>query len=305
MAGLFCLSNLSIFVTCVAIWGSTWLAITFQLGSVAPEASVFYRFLLASLLLFAFCRARGMNLLYDRRQHLALALQGLLMFSVGYVLVYYAEAHVVSGLVAVGYSASPLLNMLGVRLCFGTPMSVRVTLGALLGIAGITIVFWPEFGRMSSDGNVALGALYTALAVVISAAGSVAASRNRKLDLPVWQTMAWGMLYGAMFTLGFIAAAGIRLGFELSVPYALSLLYLAVFGSIFAFAGYLTLIGRIGAARAGYVGVMVPIVALVISALFEGYAWHAETWIGIALSLAGNVIILRKTQEPAKAAVKR
>jgi len=299
MAGPFCLSNLSLFISCIAIWGSTWLAITFQLGSVAPEASVFYRFLLASLLLFAFSRVRGMNLAYSRRQHLALAVQGLLMFSVGYVLVYYAEGYVVSGLVAVGYSASPLLNMLGVRLCFGTPMSLRVTIGALLGIAGITIVFWPEFGKMSSDGNVALGALYTALAVIISAAGSVIASRNQKLGLPVWQTMAWGMLYGAMFSLSFTMLAGKKLGFELSVPYALSLLYLAVFGSIFAFAGFLTLIGRIGAARAGYIGVMVPIVALAISAFFEGYAWHAETWIGIAVSLAGNVIILRKAHEPA------
>jgi drug/metabolite transporter (DMT)-like permease len=295
MAGPFCLSNLSLFISCIAIWGSTWIAITFQLGSVAPEASVFYRFLLASLLLFAFSRVRGMNLAYSRRQHLALAVQGLLMFSVGYVLVYYAEGYVVSGLVAVGYSASPLLNMLGVRLCFGTPMSLRITIGALLGIAGITIVFWPEFGKMSSDGNVALGALYTALAVIISAAGSVLASRNQKLGLPVWQTMAWGMLYGAMFSLCFTVLAGKKLGFEFTVPYALSLLYLAVFGSIFAFAGFLTLIGRIGAARASYVGVMVPIVALVISAFFEHYAWHAETWIGIAFSLAGNVIILRKT----------
>lgn len=294
MAGPFCLSNLNLFISCIAIWGSTWIAITFQLGNVAPEASVFYRFLLASLLLFAFCRVRGLNLAYSRRQHLALAAQGLLMFSVGYVLVYYAEGYVVSGLVAVGYSASPLLNMLGVRMCFGTPMSLRIAIGALLGIAGITIVFWPEFGKMSSDGNVALGALYTALAVIISAAGSVIASRNQKLGLPVWQTMAWGMLYGAMFSLCFAVLAGKKFGFEFSVPYALSLLYLAVFGSIFAFAGFLTLIGRIGAARASYVGVMVPIVALVISAFFEGYAWHAETWIGIAFSLAGNVIILRK-----------
>ena len=147
---------------------------------------------------------------------------------------------------------------------------------------------------MSSDGNVALGALYTALAVIISAAGSVLASRNEKLGLPVWQTMAWGMLYGAMFSLCFAVVAGKKFGFEFTVPYSLSLLYLAVFGSIFAFAGFLTLIGRIGAARASYVGVMVPIVALVISAFFESYAWHVETWIGIAFSLAGNVIILRK-----------
>ena len=288
------LSNLQIFLGCVAIWGSTWLAITFQLGKVAPEASVFYRFALAALLLFLYCRVRGLSVVFNRRQHLALAGQGVLMYGVSYVLVYYAESHVVSGLVAVGYSASPLLNMLGVWMCFGTALSWRVSVAALLGIAGIALVFWPEFDKLSSDANGMLGIVYTTLAVVTSAAGSVIASRNQKLGLPIWQAMAWGMLYGAIFSLGFTFVVGKTLAFEFSLPYAVSLLYLAVFGSILAFAGYLTLLERIGAGRAGYIGVMVPIVALVISALFEGFTWHVITVLGIALSLAGNVIILRK-----------
>ena len=287
-------SILNLYLVCVAIWGSTWLAITFQLGKVAAEASVFYRFLLAALLLFIYCRVRGLALAYDARQHAAIAAQGVFMFSVSYMLVYHAESHVVSGLVAVGFSATPLLNMLGVRIFFATPMTLRVAVGALFGIAGITLVFWPEFTRLAADREVALGALFTALAVITSSAGNVIASRNQKLGLPVWQTMAWGMLYGAGFSLIFTLTSGKRLGFELSAPYLISLLYLAVFGSILAFAGFLALMGRIGAARAGYVGVMVPIVALIISASFEDFKWHAETWMGIALSLAGNVIILRK-----------
>ncbi len=287
------MSNLQIFLGCVAIWGSTWLAITFQLGKVAPEASVFYRFALAALLLFIYCRARGLSLAFSRRQHLALAGQGVLMYGVSYILVYYAESHVVSGLVAIGYSASPLLNMLGVWLCFGTPLSWRVSIGALLGIAGISLVSWPEFDKLSSDANGALGAIYTALAVITSAAGSVVASRNQKLGLSIWQAMTWGMLYGAIFSLITTLAVGKTLAFEFSLSYAASLLYLAVFGSIIAFAGYLTLLQRIGAGRAGYIGVMVPIVALVISAFFEGFTWHVITVIGIALSLVGNVIVLR------------
>jgi len=278
----------------VAIWGSTWIAITFQLGKVAPEASVFYRFALATLLLFLYCRARGLSLAFNRRQHLALAAQGVLMYGVSYILVYYAESHVLSGLVAIGYSASPLLNMLGVWICFGTPLSWRVSAGALLGIVGIALVFWPEFDKLSSNNNGVLGIVYTALAVITSAAGSVVASRNHKLGLPIWQAMAWGMLYGAIFSLVITFAVGKTLAFEFSLPYAASLLYLTVFGSILAFAGYLTLLERIGAGRAGYIGVMVPIVALVISAFFEGFTWHLITVFGIALSLAGNVIVLRK-----------
>ncbi len=288
------MTNLQIFAACVAIWGSTWLAITFQLGKVAPEASVFYRFLLASALLFAWCLARGLPLAYKAREHAWIALQGILMFSVSYVFVYYAEQHVVSGLVAVGYSASPLLNGLGMHLFFGQPMSRRVWVGSLLGIAGITLVFWPEFAHLRDDRSTALGAFFTAIAVVVSALSSIAAHRNQDAGLPIWQTMAWGMLYGAVFSLAWTLAVGEPLGFEATAPYVLSLVYLAILGSIVAFAGYLTLLKRIGAARAGYIGVMVPIVALVISSFFEGFRWQALTWAGIAVSVAGNAIILRR-----------
>jgi drug/metabolite transporter (DMT)-like permease len=287
------LSTLQLFAGCVAIWGSTWLAITFQLGRVAPEASVGWRFLLASLMLFAFCLARRLPLRYTARQHAWMALQGTLMFSVSYIYVYHAEANVVSGLVAVGFSASPLLSMLGMRLFFRTPMTGAVIAGSILGIAGITLVFWPEFAHLRGDRRTALGAAYTAVAVIVATLGTLAAHRNHEARLPLWQGMAWGMLYGGLFSLAITFATGKAFTFDLSAPYVLSLLYLALLGSVVAFAGYLTLIKRIGAARAGYIGVMVPIVALVMSALFEGFRWQALTVMGIAVSVAGNVVVLR------------
>ena len=288
------MSNLQLFIAAVAIWGSTWLAITFQLGKVAPEASVFYRFLLASLLVFAYCFARRLPLRYTSRQHLWVALMGVLMFSVSYVLVYYAEQHVVSGLVAVGYSASPMLGLIGMRVFFGTPMTRLLLMGSILGMVGIALVFWPEFAKLQGDRDTALGAMYTITAVVVSALGSIVAQRNSRAGHPLWQSLAWGMLYGAAFSLAYTLATGQPLAFEATVPYVLSLIYLAVLGSILAFAAYLTLLHRVGAARAGYIGVMVPIVALVISAAFEGFRWHALTWLGIAVSVAGNVIVLRR-----------
>ncbi len=288
------MTNLQLFAACVAIWGSTWIAITFQLGTVAPEASVFYRFLLASALLFGWCLARGLPLRFSRRQHLWIAFQGMLMFSVSYVAVYYAEQYVVSGLVAVGYSASPLLNMIGMRLLFGTPMTLRVGAGAMLGLAGITLVFWPEFSHLRADGKVALGAAFTVAAVVLSAASNMVAHRNHDAGVPVWQSMAWGMLYGSVFTLAIVLVLGRPLGFAATPAYVGSLLYLAVFGSILAFGGFLTLLGRVGPARAGYIGVMVPIVALAISSAFEGYRWELLALVGVAVSVAGNVLILRR-----------
>ena len=288
------MTNLQLFAACVAIWGSTWLAITFQLGRVEPEASVTYRFLLASLLLFAYCAARRLPLRFSWRDHAWMALLGIFMFSVSYIFVYYAEQHIVSGLVAVGYSASPLLGMFGQRIFFATPMTAKVVAGSVLGIAGIALVFWPEFSKFQAGGSPALGALFTALAVIISMLGSMVAHRNHDANIPVWQGMAWGMLYGAIFSALWTLAAGKPFAFDATWPYVLSLLYLVVLGSILAFAAFLTLLGRIGAARSGYIGVMVPIVALVISAAFEGFRWHALTWVGIAVSVAGNVIILRR-----------
>ena len=202
----------------------------------------------------------------------------------------------VSGLVAVGYSASPLLGMLGMRLFFGTPMTRRVALASMLGIAGIVVVFYPELAQLQAGTDTAKGALFTMLSVLIAAAGSIVAYRNQHAGLPLWQGMAWGMLYGGLCALAIGLAGGQPLAFEATARYTLSLAYLAVLGSIVAFASYLTLLKHIGAARAGYIGVMVPVAALVISAVFEGFRFNALTWLGILISIAGNVLILKSPQ---------
>ena len=279
------------------IWSTTWLAITWQLGPVAPEVSVAWRFLLAALIVAAWCRLRGLSLRLRPAEHAALALMGITMYSVSYIFVYHAETYIVSGLVAVGYSASPLLAMLGMRLFFGQPATARMALGSVLGIAGITLVFWPEFGRLGHGstqyGGLAIGAVFTLLAALVSTVGSLIAHRNHQRKLIGWPTMAWSMSYGGLFALLVALALGRPIAFDTSPAYLLSLLYLAVFGSVLAFGCWLVLLGRIGPARASYVGVMVPIVALLISTFFENLAWHALMAAGIAISVAGNVLVLR------------
>lgn len=288
------MDQLPLFAACVAIWGTTWIAITFQLGAVAPEASVSYRFLLAAALVALYCRARGLPLRFRAAEHGALAAMGVLMYSIGYLFVYHAETHVVSGLIAVGYSAGPLLLMVGTRIFFRQPMTPRMALGSALGIVGVALVFWPELERGGHRGNVALGALFTAIAVLVTSAGNLVAHRNHLRGLRGWPAMAWSMGYGGLVSFAVALALGRRFAFEATPAYVGSLLYLTVFGSILAFAAYLTLLGRIGAARAAYVGVMVPIVALAVSSVFEGFTWHALTFLGIAISVAGNVLVLRR-----------
>jgi len=288
------MNNVAIFIGCVLIWGTTWLAITWQLGPVAPEVSVSHRFLLAAAAIAAWCWLRGLPLRLRAAEHAQLALQGAAMYSVSYILIYYAELHVTSGLVAIGYSASPLLSALGAHLFLKQPVAPRVALGALLGILGISAVFWPEFARIGRGANgVALGALLTALAVLISNAGGLLAQRNHHRGLRGWPAMAWSMGYGGLVSLAAALALGRAYTIDTGAPYLLSLLYLTLLGTIVTFAGFLTLVGRIGAARASYVGVMAPVVALLVSTLFEGFAWHPLTVAGVAVSVAGNVLVLR------------
>jgi drug/metabolite transporter (DMT)-like permease len=290
--------NLQLFLACVLIWGSTWIAIKFQLGVVPPEVSVVWRFLLAAALLAGYCIWRGESLRFSWRTHRTLVLFGLFMFCFSYVCVYHAERFVVSGLVAVGYSASPLLNMIVSRIALGTPMSRSVALGGVLGVIGIALVFWPEFQGLDSNTQLLLGALLTAAAVITSTIGNVPAEHAARQGLSVWQQMTWGMAYGGVACLVYVLIMGLPLGIDMRASYLLSLLYLTVFGSVLAFAGYLILLTRIGAARAGYIGVMVPVVALIISSLFEGFRWQALTFVGIALALLGNVIVLRLPAPP-------
>jgi drug/metabolite transporter (DMT)-like permease len=285
-------STLYLFSICVLVWGSTWYAITFQLGPVAPEISVGYRFLLASVLLFGYCAWRGLPLKFNLRQHLDFLLLGTGLFGVGYVLVYYAESYIVSGMVAVVFSVMPMLNMLAARAIFGTRMTRSITVAALFGMAGIVCVFWPEFGKVSDSRNTQLGALFAGLAVLASCAGSMAATRHQKFGHPTWSSMAWGMGYGGAQALTIGLALGRPLSLPLTASYLFSLLYLAVLGSIVTFACYLTLIERIGAARSAYLGVMTPILALVISFFFEHYSWSWLTTLGVVLSVIGNFIML-------------
>ncbi len=291
-----------LFAACVAIWGTTWIAITFQLGRVPPEASVAWRFGLASLIVAGLCRARGFALRFPARIHGLLALLGLSMFCLGYLLVYHAETMLVSGLVAVGYSASPLVNMALSRLAFGVPMRRRVATGGLLGIAGVALVFWPELSRFRGGGRAALGAALTAGGMTSAAVGNVFAVMLERRGVNVWQKMAWGMGYGAAGCLVAAVVRGQPLAFEWTATYLASLLYLALFGSVLAFAAFLTLLERTGAAQAGYVSVMVPVVALGISSLFEGFAFGPLAAVGIAAAVAGQVLVLRPARAPPGAA---
>ena len=291
---------LSLYLTSVLIWGSTWLAITFQFGTVPPAVSVVYRFMLASLILLAWCRVKGLRLRFSRTEHLWMLLQGVLLFGINYLCVYLAETRVTSGLVAVVFSLLVFLNIAGTRIFFATPVKPATLLGAVLGVSGIVLVFLPEFGHGTAKGDPTLGLVLALVGAVTASLGNIVASRNHRSGLPVVQMNTFGMFYGALVVAGYALVTHQPFLFDWSPRYLLSLAYLAVFGSILAFGAFLTLLGRIGADRAGYVTVAIPVVALLFSALFEGLRWQASLIFGILLCLAGNIAVLggRKVREP-------
>jgi drug/metabolite transporter (DMT)-like permease len=287
------MTPLALFVATVAIWGTTWIAIKFQVDAVAPEVGVALRFSIAAAVVLALCLARGIRLALPARVHALLAGIGLLGFCVSYLFVYHAERFIVSGLVAVGYAAAPLINMLLARALLRTPMSRRVAAGGLLGLAGIALVFWPEFARLQGDRPLVIGALLTAGAVLASCLSNIGMARAQGLGIKGWAPLGIAMAWGAACAWLAVAVAGRSTGVSWSWPFGLSLAYLSLAGSVLAFAAYYSLLGKVGPARAAYVGVMSTIVALLISALFEGYDWRLATFVGIALAVGGNVLALQ------------
>ncbi len=281
-----------LYAACALIWGTTWIGIKFQLDALAPETGVALRFLCAAALLWMYCRWRGVGLHFPPRLHALFAVQGLAGFCVSYVFIYHAERFIVSGLVAVGYAASPLFNLVLARALFGTPMSRRVAVGGLLGLIGIALIFLPEFERVSTNDGLLAGAALTLAAVLLSSVAGMAATRYHQLDVHGWAPLTWAMSYGGAATALFAVASGRSFSIAWSATFLASFGYLVIGGSILAFGAFYALVHRIGVARASYVGVMTPIVALIVSSLFEGFHWTALTLLGVVLAVAGNLIAL-------------
>jgi drug/metabolite transporter (DMT)-like permease len=288
------MQNLFLYGITVLIWGSTWLAITFQLGEVNAMLSVAYRFTLATAVLLVYAGLRKLNLRFSARQHLFFALQGVLLFSLNYLLVYLAEQRLTSGLVAVIFSMLVFMNILMGALFLRTPVRTNVVLGALIGLAGISLVFLPELKSFSLQDSGFVGLLLGVGGTLFASMGNITSARNQREGLPVIQTNAFGMGYGAILMFIFALVAGVPFTFEATPGYILSLVYLAVFGSVIAFGAYLTLLGRIGADRAGYSSLLFPIVALGLSTLFEGYQWSAAALVGVLLVVGGNFLVLAR-----------
>ena len=286
------MNNLSLYAATVLIWGSTWLIINYQLGTVAPEVSVVYRYAIAAVVLMGWALVRRLPLRYGFRDHLRFMLLGLFLFSFNYIATYSAQIYIASALNAVAFSTMVWMNILNSRLFFGTRIEPRVWIGASLGMAGIIVLFWPEISVVSFSDKTLIGASLSLSGALMASFGNMISHRAQNDGVPIVQANAWGMFYGTLITAAVAWRKGLPFNFEYTFEYTASLLYLALFGSIAAFGCYLKLLGRIGPAKAGYAVVMFPVVAMVLSIAFEGLEVRAHIIAGVVLVLFGNLVIL-------------
>jgi len=283
--------NFILYAAITLIWGSTWLGIKLQLTQVPPILSIGYRFCLASLILFIYCLVTKKNLGFSRRDHAFMAIQGFSLFGLGYIMSYLATSYLTSGLVAVVFSTILMWNILNLKLFMRQPVAWRAFSGGLLGLSGICIVFWRDLAAFTATRGI-IGMSMALVGAYMASIGNVVGARNARSGMPVTQANVYGMAYGALLCLAIHFGGGGALVVNWTLGYLGPVLYLIVFGSVVAFGCYMLLIGRIGAEYAAYVMLLMPVVALVLSTLFEAYRWSASAVLGVVLVLCGNLIIL-------------
>ena len=290
-----------LFVIPSLIWGSTWYAIKFQLGDIDPLISVSYRFILAGLILFIISMATRKNMKFSLHEHFFMFLLGLSLFGLNYWFVYKAESELTSGVVAVIFSLLIFFNIIFNAILLKGKIKKDVFIAALLGVTGTAFLFENELNAFKLNKEDMIALLFCLGGLISASLGNIISAYKQKKNIPVFQSNAFAMLYGGVTML--ISAIILRkpVSFDFSLSYSLSLLYLAIFGSIISFSIYLKLLGEIGPDRSAYITLISPAIAMVFSTIFENYRWNAFAFTGLAFLFAGNYFILRfKSQKSAE-----
>ena len=282
------------FALVTLIWGSPWLAIHSQFGPVSTEWSVAYRFAVGAISMFVVALAMKVPLRVRLSDHLLAAALGSVIFVINYNCVYASEQHITSGLVAVIFSLLVPLNAILARVFLKQELSRPFLLGSGVAMLGVVLLFVHEWRAVDRNPHeVTLGIGLAVVAVIFASFGNVFQGSARARRVPMATLLAWAMGWGAVLD---ATIAWVRTGppvVDLRLSYIAGLLYLGVIASAVAFTLYFNLIRRIGAARGGYVNVMIPVIAMGFSTLFESYLWSVEAALGGLLVIAGLVVAMR------------
>ena len=278
---------------CAIVWGTTWYAITFQLGAADPAVSVVMRFALAAAGLAIVARIMKQSLRLTRRQHLAAIGHGAFAFAVSYYFVYAAEERVASAVVAIIFAALSFVSLGVFRLLSGQRATLAAWSGALLGVAGVVVLSWGELMGKGLGDHAATGIAFGFIAVFASAIGNWFAWRGQREGAPVMPATAWAMAYGTGILALYALLSGRSWQVDWSASYVLSLAYLALIGSVLTFGLYYSLARSQGYTLAAYISALTPPIAMLVSVIFEGARFGLMALAGLALVLAGQVFIAR------------
>ena len=286
--------NAILYFIVLLAWGSSWFAISFQLGDVAPQVSIAWRFLLASFMLFIWCYARGLKLSFSWRAHSSWLLLGFFLFCVNYICAYFGTFYLASGLVCLIFSTLTLFTVFNGFIFFKKPIRLPILFGAIVGILGLSIIFSNEISNTdwSLESGIVKGFLWMLLATFFASIGMLLSGQMQARKMPLVQSNAFSMLYGSLIIVTYVGFSDISFRFSTSYSYVISLIYLAIVASVIGFGVYLKLVGNIGADKASYVNIFTPTIALFLSTLFENYQWSWTGLVGVALIIIGNIIVL-------------
>lgn len=288
------MSNGVLFMVCALIWGTTWYAITFQYGQISPMYSVGMRFALAATLLGAWCLYHKLSLRLPAKTHLTMMGVGCSLYTLDYVFLYFGQQYIVSGVLAV-LSASVVYFTVFLRtLVLRKPLRIEVLIGASISVVGLYWLFAPEMTDVAVGDGLKLGLLLAAISFFFAAVGNVLSETGLDENTPVVQFNFFAMSYSLIFTFGYAIISGQPFSLPDNSAYWISLLYLSLFGSVFAFGAYMKLVKNMGADKSSNVILVYPVVALCISTLFEDYQWSVLALAGIFLIMLGNSIAMGK-----------
>ena len=284
-------------VLCAVIWGTTWYAITWQLGTVDPAASLTWRFGLAAIILMVGCAVTGRSLRLNRARHLAAVGQGAFVFAISYSFTYAAEENVTSAIVAVVFATLAFLNLVLFRIVVGQKAARAAWIGAALGILGVAVLSGGEAMAEGLDRGALTGIGLALLAVASSAVGNYFSWRGQQEGSAILPQTGWAMAYGTGMLALYGVMTGARFTIDPSPGYLISLLYLAVFGSVVAFVTYFAVARARGYALASYISALTPPIAMLVSTLFEGARFGWPALVGLALVLGGQVLLIRAPRQ--------
>ncbi|KZN52268.1 DMT family transporter [Pseudoalteromonas luteoviolacea] len=284
--------NWLLYIMTVLIWGSTWLAIEFQLGQVNEVVSLFYRFAISAMCMWGFVLWRKLPMGFNIIDHGFFILLAIGNFGLNYLFLYWAQGTLSSAMASIAFSFMLILNMINTRIFFAKPIAFKSYIGAGLGILGIVSLFWHELGGTDLSTATLTGLALALLGTFAASLGNMVSIRNSNHEIGVLEGNAWGMLYSSLLLGAYTAISPLSFTIKADTSYWVSLFYLAVFGTVIAFACYFSLLKNIGPERASYIIVLFPIVAVVLSTLFEGFTWQVNTFIGFGLICAGNLLVL-------------